>query len=57
MQAVTWHGKRDVRVEPVPDLVIRLPNDAIIKVISTGIRGSDLHLYEVLGPVKILLRP
>jgi threonine dehydrogenase-like Zn-dependent dehydrogenase len=50
MKAVTWHGKRDVRVEEVPDPVIKEANDAIIRVTSTGICGSDLHLYEVLGP-------
>lgn len=50
MKAVTWHGKRDVRVETVPDPCIREANDAIIKVSSSGICGSDLHLYEVLCP-------
>ncbi|MDX3100658.1 zinc-dependent alcohol dehydrogenase [Nonomuraea angiospora] len=50
MKAVTWHGKRDVRVEEVPDPVIKEPNDAVIRITSTGICGSDLHLYEVLGP-------
>ncbi len=50
MRALTWHGKRDVRVEQVPDARIEEPTDAIIKVTSTGICGSDLHLYEVLGP-------
>ena len=50
MRAVTWHGKRDVRVDDVPDPVIEAPTDAIIRVTSTGICGSDLHLYEVLGP-------
>ncbi|KGN29834.1 molecular chaperone GroES [Knoellia sinensis KCTC 19936] len=50
MKALTWHGKRDVRVEEVPDPRIELPNDAIIKVTSTAICGSDLHLYEPLGP-------
>ncbi len=50
MRALTWHGKRDVRVEQVPDPRIEEPTDAIIKVTSTGICGSDLHLYEVLGP-------
>ena len=49
MKAVTWHGKRDVRVEEVPDPKIEEPTDAIIKVTSTGLCGSDLHLYEVLG--------
>ena len=50
MKAVTWHGKRDVRVESVPDPTIEKPTDAIIEVTSTNICGSDLHLYEVLGP-------
>ena len=49
MKAVTWQGKRDVRVEDVPDPRIQEPTDAIIKVTSTNICGSDLHLYEVLG--------
>lgn len=50
MKAVTWHGRRDVRVETVPDPKIQKPTDAIIEVTSTNICGSDLHLYEVLGP-------
>ncbi len=50
MRALTWHGPRDVRVETVPDPLIREPTDAIIRVTSTAICGSDLHLYEVLGP-------
>lgn len=50
MKAVVWHGKRDVRVETVPDPVIQEPNDIVIRVTSSGICGSDLHLYEVLGP-------
>ncbi|MBE1535427.1 zinc-dependent alcohol dehydrogenase [Actinomadura algeriensis] len=50
MKAVTWHGKRDVRVESVPDPEIKESDDAIIRVTSSGICGSDLHLYEVLGP-------
>ncbi|MFS2294000.1 MAG: glutathione-dependent formaldehyde dehydrogenase [Actinomadura sp.] len=50
MKAVTWHGRRDVRVENVPDPQIKEPNDAIIRVTSSGICGSDLHLYELLGP-------
>jgi threonine dehydrogenase-like Zn-dependent dehydrogenase len=49
MKAVTWQGKRDVRVEHVPDPMIQAPEDAIITVTSTGICGSDLHLYEMLG--------
>ncbi len=50
MRALTWQGKRDVRVEDVPDPRIETPTDAIVKVTSTAICGSDLHLYEVLGP-------
>ncbi|HUR50990.1 MAG TPA: alcohol dehydrogenase catalytic domain-containing protein [Mycobacteriales bacterium] len=50
MKAVTWHGRRDVRVDEVPDPVIQEPTDAIIEVTTTNICGSDLHLYEVLGP-------
>jgi threonine dehydrogenase-like Zn-dependent dehydrogenase len=50
MKALTWHGTHDVRVETVPDPAIEEPTDAIIKVTSSGICGSDLHLYEVLGP-------
>jgi threonine dehydrogenase-like Zn-dependent dehydrogenase len=50
VKAVTFHGKRDVRVDTVPDPTIETPTDAIIRVTSTGICGSDLHLYEVLGP-------
>jgi threonine dehydrogenase-like Zn-dependent dehydrogenase len=49
MRAVTWQGKRDVRVETVPDPVIQEATDAIVRVTSTCICGSDLHLYEVLG--------
>jgi len=50
MRAVTWHGKRDVRVDAVPDPKIEEPTDAIVRITSTNICGSDLHLYEVLGP-------
>ncbi len=49
MKAVTWHGKRDVRVEDVPDPEIQAPTDAIVRMTTTNICGSDLHLYEVLG--------
>lgn len=49
MKAVTWQGKRDVRVDTVPDPKIEVGTDAIIEVTSTNICGSDLHLYEVLG--------
>ncbi|MER7112019.1 zinc-dependent alcohol dehydrogenase [Streptomyces sp. NPDC000229] len=50
MRAVTWQGKRDVRVETVPDPKIEEPTDAVVRVTSTGLCGSDLHLYEVLTP-------
>jgi threonine dehydrogenase-like Zn-dependent dehydrogenase len=50
MKAVAWHGNHDVRVDTVPDPTIEHPTDAIVRVTSTGICGSDLHLYEVLGP-------
>jgi threonine dehydrogenase-like Zn-dependent dehydrogenase len=50
MKAVTWHGKRDVRVDTVPDPKIEQPTDAIVRITSSGICGSDLHLYEVMGP-------
>jgi threonine dehydrogenase-like Zn-dependent dehydrogenase len=49
MRAVTWQGKRNVSVDTVPDPAIKEPTDAIIRVTSTNICGSDLHLYEVLG--------
>jgi threonine dehydrogenase-like Zn-dependent dehydrogenase len=49
MKAVTFHGKRDVRVDNVPDPTIQEPTDAIIRVTSAGLCGSDLHLYEVMG--------
>ncbi|HEX6390147.1 MAG TPA: alcohol dehydrogenase catalytic domain-containing protein, partial [Solirubrobacteraceae bacterium] len=50
MQALTWHGKRDVRVDRVPDPTIEKPTDAIIRITSSGICGSDLHLIEVMAP-------
>jgi threonine dehydrogenase-like Zn-dependent dehydrogenase len=50
MKALTWHGKRDVRIDTVPDPVLREPDDVIVRITSTGLCGSDLHLYEVLGP-------
>jgi threonine dehydrogenase-like Zn-dependent dehydrogenase len=50
MKAVAWHGKRDVRVDTVPDPAIKDPTDAIVRITSTAICGSDLHLYELFGP-------
>ena len=54
IKALTWQGNRTVSVEEVPDPRIEEPTDAIIRVTSTAICGSDLHLYGVLGPY---LRP
>ncbi|MFD0368089.1 zinc-dependent alcohol dehydrogenase [Streptomyces sp. NPDC127114] len=50
MKAVTWQGRRNVSVESVPDPAIQDPTDVIVKISTTGLCGSDLHLYEVLGP-------
>jgi threonine dehydrogenase-like Zn-dependent dehydrogenase len=50
MRAVTWQGVRDVRVEEVPDPFVQAPTDAVIRVTTTNICGSDLHLYEPMGP-------
>ena len=50
MKAVCWHGKEDVRVDQVPDPEIINPRDAIVRVTSTAICGSDLHLYDGFIP-------
>jgi threonine dehydrogenase-like Zn-dependent dehydrogenase len=50
MKAVCWHGANDVRVDTVPDPKILNPRDAIIKITSTAICGSDLHLYNGFIP-------
>jgi threonine dehydrogenase-like Zn-dependent dehydrogenase len=50
LKALTWQGKRSVSVKEVPDPVIQEPTDAIVRITSSAICGSDLHLYEVLGP-------
>ncbi len=50
MRALTWHGKTDVRVDNVPDPEIINPRDAIVKITSTAICGSDLHLYDGYVP-------
>jgi len=49
MKAVVWHGRQDVRVDEVPDPKIQESTDAIVRITSTAICGSDLHLYRVLG--------
>ncbi|ONI80523.1 glutathione-dependent formaldehyde dehydrogenase [Saccharothrix sp. ALI-22-I] len=50
MKAVTWHGKRDVRVDTVPDPIVKESTDVVVRITSSGLCGSDLHLYEVMGP-------
>jgi threonine dehydrogenase-like Zn-dependent dehydrogenase len=50
MKAVCWHGNNDVRVETVPDPKLINPRDAIVKITSTAICGSDLHLYDGYVP-------
>jgi threonine dehydrogenase-like Zn-dependent dehydrogenase len=50
MKAVCWHGKRDVRVENVPDPKIINPRDVIVRITLTSICGSDLHLYNGFIP-------
>jgi threonine dehydrogenase-like Zn-dependent dehydrogenase len=50
MKALCWHGKKDVRVDSMPDPIIINDRDAIIKITSTAICGSDLHLYNGLMP-------
>jgi threonine dehydrogenase-like Zn-dependent dehydrogenase len=50
MKALCWHGKQDIRCESVPDPKIEHPRDAIIKVTSCAICGSDLHLYDGFMP-------
>ncbi|HUP72498.1 MAG TPA: zinc-dependent alcohol dehydrogenase [Acidimicrobiales bacterium] len=51
MRAAVWHGRRDVRIDNVPDPTIKEPTDAIVHITSTALCGSDLHLYEVLAPL------
>ncbi|MCU1420722.1 MAG: glutathione-dependent formaldehyde dehydrogenase [Microbacteriaceae bacterium] len=50
MRALTYQAKRSVSVETVPDPIILEPTDAIVRITSTAICGSDLHLYELFGP-------
>src|ERR1700709_31268 len=50
MRALTWQGVNDVRVDTVPDPEILNPRDAILKITSTAICGSDLHLYDGVIP-------
>ncbi len=50
MKALTWHGRSDVRCETVPDPAIIDPTDIIVRITSTAICGSDLHLYDGFNP-------
>src|SRR5689334_11450906 len=50
MKATCWYGKRDIRVKEVPDPEILNPRDAIVRITSTAICGSDLHLYNAFVP-------
>jgi threonine dehydrogenase-like Zn-dependent dehydrogenase len=50
MKAVTWQGRRDMRVVDVPDPVLEMPTDVVVEVTSSGLCGSDLHLYDPLTP-------
>jgi threonine dehydrogenase-like Zn-dependent dehydrogenase len=50
MKALTWHGKKDVRIETVPDPRIEDASDIVVKVTSTAICGSDLHIYDGFVP-------
>jgi threonine dehydrogenase-like Zn-dependent dehydrogenase len=53
VKAVVWHGKEDVRVDNVPDPIIQESTDAIVRITSTAICGSDLHLYAKLSPLML----
>lgn len=50
MKAICWHGKRQLSVDTVPDPKILSPRDAIVRITSTAICGSDLHLYNAMIP-------
>jgi len=50
MKALVWHGRRDVRCDDVADPRIEAPTDAIVRITTTAICGSDLHLYDILEP-------
>jgi hypothetical protein len=50
MKALCWHAKNDIRCDEVPDPKIEHPRDAIVKVTSCAICGSDLHLYDGFMP-------
>ena len=53
MKALAWHGKHDVRCDTVDDPEILNPRDAILRITSTAICGSDLHLYDGYVPTAV----
>lgn len=53
MRALCWQGKKDIRCEDVPDPIIEDPRDAIVRITSTAICGSDLHLMDGLVPAMM----
>jgi threonine dehydrogenase-like Zn-dependent dehydrogenase len=55
MKALTWHGRSDVRYESVPDPSIVDATDAIVRITSTAICGSDLHLYDGFNPFMLMM--
>jgi len=50
MKALVWHGRNDVRIDTVPDPKIKEPTDVILKITSTAICGSDLHIVDGMVP-------
>ena len=50
MKALSWHGRADMRCDQVPDPILVDPTDAIVRITSTAICGSDLHLYDGFNP-------
>ncbi len=50
MKALVWHGKEDGRCDIVPDAKIEQPTDVVVRITTTAICGSDLHLYDGLMP-------
>jgi threonine dehydrogenase-like Zn-dependent dehydrogenase len=54
MKALCWQGKKDIRCEEVPDPIIEDPKDAVVRITSTCICGSDLHLMNGFVPTMCL---
>jgi threonine dehydrogenase-like Zn-dependent dehydrogenase len=53
MKALVWHAKEDIRCDTIPDPGIEHPRDAIVKVTSCAICGSDLHLFDNFIPAML----